>query len=71
MNPQLYQAMIQAQNPQQAQQQVMAAYHPAQLQQSGGQSQMGMSIGQMGQDVMQRKMRDANQVAQLDATGGF
>ena len=68
MNP-LYAQMLAAQDPQQAMAQQMGAYRPAQLQQLGGQSQIGMSIGQMGQALMGRKMKDAQQVDDLQSDG--
>ena len=74
MNPQMYQAMMQAnsaQDPMVAQQQMMANYHPAQLQQPQQGGQMGMSIGQMQGDVMRRKMQDAQKLDSLNAQGGI
>lgn len=65
MNPQLYQAMMQAQSaqdPMVAQQQALGAYHPAQTAPQQPMGQMGMSPTQMQQSALHRKMQDAQQV---------
>jgi hypothetical protein len=78
----MYQQMLQAQNaplmqqmgavdPVQAQQQQVAAYRPAQVQQPQQSGQMGMSVQGMQNAVMARKMKDASQVDQLNAEGGY
>ncbi len=66
-NP-MQQAML-AVDPSEEQQAMLAAYKPAQLTapQQGG--QYGMSVGQMQNAVMQRKMADADKVDQIQQDG--